>query len=227
MRFSQVKSAEELAALVEEIGFLPLFRGEIEGFSVEDVTPPELWFTDEEGPWEWKGPVIRLAKCAYGKFYDGKAMFVSREFFPAFANVRRDGYDFDARMDEGIARGRDIPIMEELWRTPVLLSKELRRRVCFTEERKRSFEGSLTRLQMMGYVNVADFTYARDRFGKEYGWGLAVYTTPEEFFGEEFRTAAYADTPQRSFELLERHLHSVLPQADKSQLARLLSPKGI
>lgn len=27
---------------------------------MEEHTPPELWFVDGvEGPWEWKGPVIR------------------------------------------------------------------------------------------------------------------------------------------------------------------------
>lgn len=223
MRFRYLKSAGDIASLIEEIGFLPFFRGEIEGFSVEELTPPELWFTEEDGPWEWKGPVIRAAHCAYGKFYAGKAMFVSGTFFPALANFRRDGYDFDSRVDEGIARGRDIPLMEEMWRSPVLLSKELRRRVCFSEERKRSFEGSLTRLQMMCYLNVADFVYERDKHGKQYGWGVAEYTTPEAFFGEKFRAAAYAESPEASYSALETHLTSLLPHASLSSIARLLS----
>lgn len=136
MRDFWLKSAEDIAALVEEWGFLPFFRNEIEGFSVEDHTPPRLWFSDtEEGPWEWKGPVIRAAHCAYGKFYRGKACFVSREFFPDFANYRRDGYDYDSRVDEGIARRRDMPVMEELARVPSFLSKDLKALVCFTPER--------------------------------------------------------------------------------------------
>ena len=74
MELPELHSAEDLAALVEEIGFLPFFKNGIEGFSVQEHTPPELWFSDLEGPWEWKGPVIQTARCAYGKFYKGKAV---------------------------------------------------------------------------------------------------------------------------------------------------------
>ena len=48
-------SAEELEALVEEIGFLPLFAGEVPGFSAEERTAPESWWTGDPktDPWEW------------------------------------------------------------------------------------------------------------------------------------------------------------------------------
>ena len=134
MELPKLTSAEDLAELVEEIGFLPFFRSGIEGFSVEECTPPELWFTDEEGPWEWKGPVIRSTHCAYGKFFRGKAMYISGRLFPNFANFRRDGYDYDARMDEGLARHVDVPVMQALWREPSLVSKQLKTRACFSKE---------------------------------------------------------------------------------------------
>lgn len=63
----KIYSASDLSRLVQEYGFLPLFKNQIPGFSVEEHTPPELWFADGvEGPWEWKGPVIRETGCAYG-----------------------------------------------------------------------------------------------------------------------------------------------------------------
>ena len=222
MQFPTLRSAQELANLVEEIGFLPFFRNEIEGFSVEECTPSALWFTDDEGPWEWKGPVIRMTHCAYGKFYRGKAVYIAKRFFPDFANVRRDGYDYDSRMDEGLARHRDVPIMQELWNVPSLISKELKMRVCFTEERKKNFDSSLTYLQMGCYVNIADFEYARSRDGKPYGWGLARYTTPEAFFGENFRIEAYKKQPKESYMALEAYLKRLLPHATEKQLARFL-----
>ena len=220
----EVRSAEELAELIGEVGFLPFFKGEIEGFSLEEHTPPECWWDsgDDWAAWDWKGPAIRMSGCAYGKFYRGKAAYISRELFPDFANLRRDGYDFDARMDEGLARRRDVPVMQVLWKEPSLVSKTLKARVCFSEEATRGFDATLTHLQMSGYVNIKDFVYPLDRRGKPYGWGLAEYTTPEAFFGEEFTSRVYRNTPRQSYSLLSAHLAKLLPHASAAQIDRVL-----
>lgn len=66
----QLHSADDLIAAVEQYGFLPFFRNEIHGFSIEELCPPELWFADDvDGPWEWKGPA---ARCALPGFVDSK-----------------------------------------------------------------------------------------------------------------------------------------------------------
>nr|WP_243140407.1 hypothetical protein [Faecalibacterium prausnitzii] len=39
----QLHSADDLIAAVEQYGFLPFFRNEIHGFSIEELCPPELW----------------------------------------------------------------------------------------------------------------------------------------------------------------------------------------
>ena len=58
----KIRSAEDMVELVREYGFLPFFKGAVEGFSVEECCPRELWFSDTaEGPWEWKGPAVRRA----------------------------------------------------------------------------------------------------------------------------------------------------------------------
>ena len=85
-----IEGPEDVARLVDELGFLPFFHNPVEGFSLEEMLPPEFWFPDEgEGIWEWKGPVIARAGCAYGKFFRGKACYISREWFGDFANLRR------------------------------------------------------------------------------------------------------------------------------------------
>ncbi|MBQ1397763.1 MAG: hypothetical protein IIY89_04650, partial [Clostridia bacterium] len=88
-----IHSQKELAEAVERYGFLPFFCNSVEGFSVEEHIDRRLWFTGIEGPWEWKGPLIRKYGLAYGKFFEKKAAFVSPEWFMELANYRRDGYD--------------------------------------------------------------------------------------------------------------------------------------
>ena len=77
----QIECAEDLIKLIHEVGFLPFFRGSIRGFSVEEHCPAELWFTETEGPWEWKGPIVRTGRCIYGKLFGGKAGFVTYSEF--------------------------------------------------------------------------------------------------------------------------------------------------
>ena len=116
-----LRSSDDLIAAVEQYGFLPFFRNEIHGFSIEELCPSELWFADDvDGPWEWKGPAARSGKCLYGKLFNKKAGFVSREWIPDFANFRRDGYDFDARWDDGLAsyKDKDFVYMQDRYGRP-------------------------------------------------------------------------------------------------------------
>ena len=216
-----VTSAQELAELVEEWGMLPLFKSNIPGFSVEEHTPPELWFADGvDGPWEWKGPVIQRTGCAYGKFFAGKAGFISRKWFCHFANYRRDGYDFDARYDDGLARFSDKTVYDVLAERPPLLSKTWRERSGI--QKRGEFDSIVTRLQMLCYVVTADFVYPTSKSGKPYGWGLAQYATPEVLFGADFAERVYALPPEESGQQVAAYLETLLPQASPAQIKKLL-----
>ena len=95
----QAGSWEELIDRVEEIGFLPLFEGPAAGFSAEALTARQPWWSGDpdRDPWFWREAIARSGRVAYGKFFAGKAGFLSLAWLPVFANWRREGYDFDAR----------------------------------------------------------------------------------------------------------------------------------
>lgn len=217
----EIRSASDLARLVQSYGFLPLLKNQILGFSVEEHTPPELWFADDvDGPWEWKGPVIRKTGCAYGKFFRGKAGFITRECFCDFANYRRDGYDFDARYDDGLAKYQDKLVYDILAEHGPLLSKEWRKQAGI--QKRGVFDGIVNRLQMLGYVTTIDFVYAKDRLGNPYGWGLAQYATPENYFGPDFVCHVYDREPSESRERLYKYFRDLLPQASEKQLEMMI-----
>ena len=58
--------------------------------------------------------------------------------------------------------------------------------------------------------------------GRPYGWGVAEYATPEEFFGYDLITSAYQRDPQESKERMMQHLSSILPGASAQQLMKIL-----
>lgn len=220
----EIHSPEELEALVQDWGFLPFFKNEILGFSVEEHTPPELWFSDtEDGPWEWKGPVARKGTCVYGKLFRKKAGFVSLEWFPHLVNFRRDGYDFDARFDDGLAAYKDKELYDAIVRSGSLLTGQLKSLCGYSGKNgKKGFETIITRLQMQTYINVMDFDYMTDRYGRPYGWGVARYTTPEAQFDADVVTAAYDLDPAESQRRMAKQLKKILPQADEAALLKIL-----
>ncbi len=118
---SRIQNWEELIGWIDEVGFLPLFKNEVDGFSAEENTSDLYWWTgdEEQDPWEWRRLIARSGRVAYGKFFGGKAGFISRAWFPHFANWRRDGYDFDSRWDEELATMRQKRIIDQ--RREVLL----------------------------------------------------------------------------------------------------------
>lgn len=223
MRLPQIHSPEELTALVEQVGFLPFFAHDIKGFSIEECCPPQLWFSDTvDGPWEWKGPVARTKRCVYGKFFNGKAGFVSLEWLPDFANWRRDGYDFDARYEDGLSAKKDKQIYDTVAEHGELLSKMLKELCNYRKGGNKGFDTVITRLQMQTYLCIADFEYMRDRFGKPYGWGVAQYSTPEALFGYDAVTVAYERPPEESLQKIMEHLAKLLPDVSEKQIKHLI-----
>lgn len=218
----RIKSKADLIQAVDTLGFVPFFANSIPGFSIEEHIAPKVWFTDAEGPWEWKGPVIHESGCAYGKFFENKAVYVSREWFPDFANYRRDGYDFDARFDDGLASYRDRDLYELLSAHAPILSKGLKQRGNYVKGGKKGFDTIITRLQAQCYVVISDFVYETDKFGNTYGWGVAEYSTPEILFGDDFTNKVYQRAPEESYDRVLGHLKKILPQADESAIRKIL-----
>ncbi|MBO7530705.1 MAG: hypothetical protein J6T50_02745 [Lachnospiraceae bacterium] len=222
----RIRSMQNLMDLIDEAGFVPFFANEIEGFSIEEHIGKGCWYNDGDNgfwpAWEWKGPVISKKKCAYGKFLNGKAMYVSAKFFPDFANYRRDGYDFDARYDDGLASFYDKELYDLLSANAPVMSKKLKKLGNYGKGGKKGFDTMITRLQKQCYVITSNFEYETDRFGNAYGWGVAEYSTPEEFFGKKFTGSVYKRSPEESYERLVKHFEKILPNADITDIRKIL-----
>lgn len=214
-----------------ELGFLPFFRCGIPGFSIEEMIAREYWFTDEEGAWEWKGPIIREGHCAYGKFFNRKAGFVSRAWLPDWINYRRS---------RPLAPNEDTAALDDVVMQVILAEgsatiQELRHLLGFARGRKRrtapaagseeypeeekiALDPILTRLQMEARLVIADFEYAVDRHGNPYGWGMARYAAPETLYGP----LPAEGTPAESFERLRDHFRRMFPEEPESRLRKLI-----
>ncbi len=218
MEWFTVRNSEELAVLVDAAGILPFFRSRIPGWSLEEHIDPAVWFTGADGPWEWKGRQSKEKRYVYGRFIDGKNAWVSLACFQDLMNLRRDGYDFEGRCEDGLVPYREKQLMACIERLAPVVSKNARRQCGLS----KGFDAALTRLQMQTFVINQDFVYDLDKYGRAYGWGNALLSTPEKWFGEAYMAEGYSRKPAESLHRLAGKLSAALPWADPAAIEKAL-----
>jgi len=218
---TEIHSCPELIDFIQQIGFLPLLDSGIAGFSAEGLLAEECRFTQfpdgswEWPLWEWKGPVVTEGNCVYGKFFAGKAGFISRKWWCDFCNWRRSQYP---EPQEGSIE--DV-ILATLRESDSMITRELRAACNFTGPKMRGkFDGYIRKLQMACYIVTEDFVYPTDKHGNEYGFGWSLLTTPERLLG--LTECQCERTPEESYLLMAQHLHKVLPNATEKEIKKIL-----
>ena len=220
-----IRKKSDLIGAIEEYGFMPFFENSIEGFSIEEHVDPACWWHSDTGEWrvwEWKGSVIRETGCAYGKFFEKKACYISKEWFPDLANYRRNGYDFDARYDDGLASLKDKQLYELTEANAPVLSKQLKQLGDYRKGGNKGCDTVINRLQAQCYVVISDFVYMKDKYGRPYGWGVAEYSTPEAFMGADFTEKVYDRTPEESYERILAHFGRLFPSTEVERLKKFI-----
>lgn len=211
----------ELVETIHRLGFLPLLKSGIAGFSANEMVDEQcryVRFPDggwDWPMWKWKGEIVTEGECVYGKFFASNAGFISMKWWPDFCNYRRNMYPEpeEGSIEEGI-----VMILQE---KGSMITRDLRDACGFTGPKMRGkFETYLTRLEMACRIVTQDFVYPTDRHGTPYGWGRSLLTTPEQLYG---KSACACDcAPEESFYRIMAHLRTILPDASERQIERLI-----
>lgn len=230
----RIRTWKELVKWIKEVGFLPLFANEVKGFSAEEHVSPNFWWTGdrEQDPWEWREIIAASHEVAYGKFFGRKAGFISLEWLPYFANSRRSGYDFDARWEDGRASRREKKIMDffigededgdSLFKEIQILSTDLKKQAGFGKGGEKNYQGIITQLQMETYLVISAFRRRENKRGEEYGMAVSILLPPESIWGYDTVTAAYSESPKKSWERQISRVKELYPDADDQSIIHLL-----
>lgn len=219
MSFPAIRCEKDMEDIVQEYGFLPFFTSAIPGFSIEEMADRKVWFPPQgEGVWEWKDPVIRGTGAAYGRFILSRPGFASPEFFGMLASYRRDGYDFEGLVNDGLMTKNERTIYAMLEETGTASSTFLRHRAGMS---KSAFDSAVTRLQMRTFMMISGFEHNLTKDGRPYGWGIARYALPEAIY-ESFEETVDAIEPAEAKALLLIYLRRHFPEADKDALLRTI-----
>ena len=221
---ARFRSTEDVITRIHEVGFLPLFATEISGFSVEERTYVFDWWSDDpdRDPWAWRMEIAARDDVAYGKFYDRKAGFISKAWFPVFANYRRDGYDYEGMYEDGKMKSRAKKILDtlELDEDAVgleMMSGELRKRAAV----EKGFDHVMIDLQMQSFLLISGFGQKRNKRGIEYGWHLPFFMTPETKWGYDAVNSVH-ESPEESWKRIEGQIRRFYPEAGEKEIRKVM-----
>ena len=101
-------------------------------------------------------------------------------------------------------------------------SFELKRQARFGKGGEKNFEGTVTGLQMGGYLLIRDFRRRVNKKGFPYGWHISVYSTPEALWGYDHISSAYSVDPAESKALTYEQIRKNFPEATQEELDGVL-----
>jgi len=222
-RFPLVREPESMLALIREFRIVPFFRNPVAGYSVEEHTPPESWFTEENlGPWDWKIDCVQSGDVAYGKFlWGGKAAFATVDAYREIINWRRAQPKYRPTPEQQ----KILDYTEERGSVSV---PEVRRLLGVT---KSVADSLLAKLQLQTRLITGDI--ARVYRGPDLtysGWQRSSFCTPESLFedmdfpfpGFKPRTLKSSLTPAESWDYLKECIQAVCGEIPDKVLSKML-----
>ena len=218
-----VRDQEGMLSLIQEFQLVPFFVNIIPGYSVEEHTPPELWFTDENlGPWDWKIECIQSGDVAYGKFlYGGKAAFATVDVYREIINWRRSLPKYKPSPDQQ----KVLDYIEEHGSVSVSDVRQL------MGLKKAAADALLAKIQMQTRIITGDIARVYRGADLRYnGWQRSSFCTPEALFeemdfpfpGYKPRTLKSSLTPAQSLEFLKDTVRNVCGDVPDKVLMKIL-----
>ena len=209
--------------LIEEYRLIPFFVNPIPGYSIEEHTPSEQWFTEDSlGPWDWKIECIQNGDIAYGKYlFGGKAAFATVDVYREIINWRRSQPKYQPTPEQQ----KVLDYMDENGSISV---PETRRLMGIN---KAAADALLAKLQMQTRV-ITGFIEREYRGAnlKYSGWQRSVFCSPEALFedvdfpvpGYKPQTLKSSLTPEESLEFLKDTVRKVCGDVPEKLLMKLL-----
>ena len=183
---------------------------------------PIGWHTGdpETDPWEWRMRVLEERDdIAYGKVFFGTSGYITREWYPYFLAVRRQGLTFEEWYDEGKAGQLEKRIYEAVEQNGHMALHDLKRECGITKETSGQFDRALTNLQKNLFITMCGRKQKLSRTGEPYGWNSTVFTTVEDFWGEDIAL----DIPAaEAYEKIRERILLLNPEAKEKDIKKFI-----
>ncbi len=185
---------------------------------------PVRWHTGnpETDPWEWRMRVLEEREdIAYAKVFFRTSGYITREWYPYFYAVRRQGEIFEEAYENGtftLMTKRIYEIIQENGEVPF---HEIKRIGGFGKEDNAAFERAIVELQMRFYITMCGRAQKLNKWGEGYGWSSTVFTTVEDFWEKRGLTLVDLD-PAESHDKIKERILQLNPTAEEKKIKKFI-----
>ncbi len=183
---------------------------------------PVKWHTGapETDPWEWRMRVLEERNdIAYGKVFFGASGYITKEWYPYFLAVRRQGLVFDEWYDEGRSTQLEKQIFETIEENGNVPLHELKALCGITKETSSIFDRALTNLQKNLFITMCGRTQKVNKSGEPYGWNSTVFCTVEEFWDEDLSIHI---SKEEAYQKIRDRILELNPNAEEKNIKKFI-----
>jgi len=184
---------------------------------------PVRWHTGEPetDPWEWRMRVLEERDdIAYAKVFFQASGFISKEWYPYFYAVRRNGETIEEAYEEGTVSHIAKRIYDIIAKGEIALH-DVKRVGGFTKEDNAKFDRAVVELQMRMFITMCGRVQKVNKYGEVYGWSSTVFTTVEDFW--EKRGLDLPDlNPKESYEKICEQIKKINPEAQQKKIDKFI-----
>lgn len=183
------------------------------------------WHTGnpDTDPWEWRMRVLdERSDIAYAKLFFRKSGYITKEWYPYFLAVRRQGASLEEEYRAGNISQAAKRIYDAVAQNGPLPLHGIKAVAGFTKEDKSQFDRGLTDLQVKMFLTVCGRRQKLSKTGEEYGWSSTVFCTTENFFGPEVFRKAAALSPAQATHAIRQQVLRLNPLAEEKKIAKFI-----
>ena len=189
----------------------------------DQLDTPVKWHCGdpEVDPWEWRMRVLEeRTDIAYSKVFFKTSGFITKDWYPYFYAVRRNGESFEDAYEQGRISHTAKRIYDIVSQNYIALH-EIKTQGGFGKEDKSQFDRAMMELQMGFYITMTGRKQKKNKYGIEYGWNSTVFTTVENFWVERDFDFPKLDAME-SYEKIRTQILKSNPNAEEKVIRKFI-----
>ena len=175
----------------------------------------------EVDPWEWRMRVLEeRSDIAYSKVFFKTSGFITKDWYPYFYAVRRNGESFENAYERGAVSHTAKRIYDIVSEGYAALH-EIKALGGFGKEDKARFDKALVELQMGFFITMTGRQQKKNKYGIEYGWNSTVFTTVENFWADRGFVIPGLEAKE-SYEKIRAQILRLNPEAEEKTIRKFI-----